>query len=345
MDEVKIPAAAIEAAAKAIWESADDEIGWDATLLLPAMSQQVEFVREEAHAAISAALPHFPGYQEPILSAVERIFREHGLAVPSDATMRIALAAGVAVMTSLSERHDRVYDDGYAAGQESMRTDLRLVLANLRWLEECTGETLEGEDATVVRQIEADLDGANLDRDPDDDAQPLTEAEALKVARNALIHARDNLTPHPDQMLDEALAKIDAVAGHVGSPCPIPMILHCPFCHQQHIDAPSPGWNNPSHRSHLCSCCGTIWRPADVPTTGVFAIKTKGTADRMIDARRPIAELEAGAENARLIDALTKIERVYWIEGKEDGWRATKMRALASEALAQINALLGGEGE
>lgn len=44
-------------------------------------------------------------------------------------------------------------------------------------------------------------------------AENAAQAEALKVAREALVHARDNLTPHPDQMLDEALAKIDALTG------------------------------------------------------------------------------------------------------------------------------------
>jgi len=44
---------------------------------------------------------------------------------------------------------------------------------------------------------------------------------------------------------------------------PIPMVLHCPTCGHQHIDAPKPeaGWHNPPHRSHLCEQCKTIWRP------------------------------------------------------------------------------------
>lgn len=74
-------------------------------------------------------------------------------------------------------------------------------------------------------------------------------------------------------------------------PLPINMILHCPTCHVQHIDAPSKHrevrggdlcedeWTNPPHRSHLCSSCGATWRPADVPTNGVTSIKTKGKKD------------------------------------------------------------------
>lgn len=68
---------------------------------------------------------------------------------------------------------------------------------------------------------------------------------------------------------------------------PTDMILHCPRCHTQHIDAPEPltGWNNPPHKSHQCSRClktegiKVIWRPADIPTNGVAVIKTRGADD------------------------------------------------------------------
>jgi hypothetical protein len=63
---------------------------------------------------------------------------------------------------------------------------------------------------------------------------------------------------------------------------PIPMVLHCPQCHLQHIDAPderTPEWTNPPHKSHLCHGCGCIWRPCDRPTDGVSAIQTRGKAD------------------------------------------------------------------
>lgn len=73
---------------------------------------------------------------------------------------------------------------------------------------------------------------------------------------------------------------------------PIDMVLFCPNCGVQHIDAPEtepdkwsmedpppPLWTNPPHRSHQCGLCGHVWRPADVPTNGVAAIKTKGKND------------------------------------------------------------------
>lgn len=62
---------------------------------------------------------------------------------------------------------------------------------------------------------------------------------------------------------------------------PIPMLLFCPKCRTQHVDAPEPEreWTNPPHKSHLCHGCGLIWRPADVPTVGVEKINTRGDAD------------------------------------------------------------------
>ncbi len=70
---------------------------------------------------------------------------------------------------------------------------------------------------------------------------------------------------------------------------PLNMVLHCPVCRLQHIDEPAPEefddegravhWTNPPHRSHLCHGCGHIWRPADVATNGVAAVKTRGSAD------------------------------------------------------------------
>lgn len=61
--------------------------------------------------------------------------------------------------------------------------------------------------------------------------------------------------------------EIAAIISAALTPAPIPMILHCPNCHTQHIDAPEPGtdWNNPPHKSHKCrpqdGGCETVWSP------------------------------------------------------------------------------------
>jgi hypothetical protein len=67
---------------------------------------------------------------------------------------------------------------------------------------------------------------------------------------------------------------------------PVDLILYCPNCGMQHIDAPdleTPNWTNPPHRSHLCRIsdggCGCVWRPGDVSTNGVSVLKTQGKAD------------------------------------------------------------------
>lgn len=68
----------------------------------------------------------------------------------------------------------------------------------------------------------------------------------------------------------------------IGTPTnPLPLVLFCPVCGVQHIDAPDPekGWDNPPHRSHLCSGCGLVWRPADIHTTGVARVDTQGASD------------------------------------------------------------------
>ncbi len=67
------------------------------------------------------------------------------------------------------------------------------------------------------------------------------------------------------------IASPDAV---VPEETPIPMILHCPKCQHQHVDAPEPekGWFNPPHRKHLCHNCANIWKPANVATDGVLGL-------------------------------------------------------------------------
>ncbi len=86
-----------------------------------------------------------------------------------------------------------------------------------------------------------------------------------------------------------------AVKGDTG-PAPLDVVLPCPRCGLVHVDAPEPatGWTNPPHKSHLCHGCGLVWRPADVPTNGVAAAKTRGEKDTPADAGR-IAAVEARA--------------------------------------------------
>jgi hypothetical protein len=95
---------------------------------------------------------------------------------------------------------------------------------------------------------------------------------------------------------------VDALISMIEAPAPIDMILFCPRCGLQHVDAPesdadfekrhaawkqditsdSPPptrWTNPPHRSHLCHGCKYVWRPADIETNGAAEIQTKGSID------------------------------------------------------------------
>ncbi|WP_322083962.1 DUF551 domain-containing protein [Burkholderia sp. BCC1972] len=98
-------------------------------------------------------------------------------------------------------------------------------------------------------------------------------------------------------------ARACVAATHPGQSKPLDMQLFCPKCGVQHIDHAEPAvehehgavefdaWDNPPHRSHLCHTCGTIWRPADVPTNGVAAIETRGKADTWNGQPEPRAEV------------------------------------------------------
>ena len=123
---------------------------------------------------------------------------------------------------------------------------------------------------------------------------------------------------------------------------PINMILHCPKCGMQHVDAPDrleqiihresgtvvdEQWTNPPHRSHLCHGCGCIWRPADVPTNGVRSITTRGKADTWpvvqvtqegggVSASAYLAKVEADPRRAAALQRAR--DRAAGVEGTDE---------------------------
>ena len=117
---------------------------------------------------------------------------------------------------------------------------------------------------------------------------------------------------------------------------PIDMVLHCPKCGLQHIDAPekaseaqpvlyADAWTNPPHRSHKCHGCGHIWRPADVPTNGVAAVKTKGKDDSPIAQDLGACPQAGTACSAPAADAASTAPagaedtaRIDWLEQLDD---------------------------
>ena len=71
-------------------------------------------------------------------------------------------------------------------------------------------------------------------------------------------------------VVDELLAGGDASTLEAATASPIPMVLACPTCHERHVDEGE--WATRPHKTHLCSRCGALFRPANVPTVGVAAL-------------------------------------------------------------------------
>ncbi len=159
--------------------------------------------------------------------------------------------------------------------------------------------------------------------------------EALKTAmREAADRAVEaSNQPLAGNALQDFLwsAVADAALAALPESAPIPMILHCPACGVQHIDKPEgqfyPGmtadeshaqndasglWSNPPHRSHLCHSCGHIWRPADVATTGIERIQTRGKSDS------PAADPTQIGQPAGVPDQVMQA-----VKKERDGWQAT----------------------
>ncbi len=95
---------------------------------------------------------------------------------------------------------------------------------------------------------------------------------------------------------------------------PIDMVLYCPKCGMQHVDADESqelsiggtlesgtvriGWDNPPHRSHLCHGCGHVWRPSDHPTNGVARTVSGKDADTQPSKDAPVPAQD-GVEEIR----------------------------------------------
>lgn len=104
-----------------------------------------------------------------------------------------------------------------------------------------------------------------------------TFPETARLAFHALGYLSQAYSQY--ETFDEALDAVDKLRQ------PLPMVLHCPSCGMQHIDEPKGEWKNPPHRSHQCQSCKHVWRPADVLTTGVMSVETKGRNDSPLRTR------------------------------------------------------------
>lgn len=117
-------------------------------------------------------------------------------------------------------------------------------------------------------------------------SKPLDREEALKLAAFAEAKGRYTLNSSVAAFQSGALYAFSLLAADTK---PIDMVLYCPKCGVQHIDAPDLNhdphyegaliWTNPPHKSHLCHGCGHIWRPSDTPTNGVASCASGKDAD------------------------------------------------------------------
>lgn len=138
------------------------------------------------------------------------------------------------------------------------------------------------------------------------------------------LEALDNFGLYTYEQVTAALQSVSDLA-------PVDMVLYCPKCGTQHIDAPehhadeSPecAWTNRPHKTHLCAQCGHKWRPSDTPTNGVAATasgKDSDTAPRDVSKvlaaavrAAELAQRHGGANGARVrvpdgfITALSKL--------------------------------------
>lgn len=85
---------------------------------------------------------------------------------------------------------------------------------------------------------------------------------AIQDLRALVIRLRGTATEF-DDLTDSVLRRTDV-------PCPpIAMILFCPGCHEQHVDADAP---RRRHHTHLCDSCGHEWKPSHAATMGVRSL-------------------------------------------------------------------------
>lgn len=202
-------------------------------------------------------------------------------------------------------------------------------------------------------------------RAEDAEAKLTALVEANRDMRLLLSVALDALEPDTTEHFKERFcAEVrQALAHHsapVGEAKPIPMLLFCPKCGVQHVDAPEfvsdPGggnlgvamkiaadregaWTNPPHRSHLCHACGCIWRPADVPTEGVATITTRGSADNW--TAPPSTPTSAPVEGAKLrprAELLEHIDSLVAIGMKIGDGDGLQLLSALSEAAERIRA-------
>lgn len=131
------------------------------------------------------------------------------------------------------------------------------------------------------------------------------------------------------------------------STVPIPMILYCPACHMRHLDDGE--FAEKPHHTHACQnkTCGTVWRPALVPTVGVLTLPgfLDGCAPRPI--RKNVALLNQGlgwsAHRILRSEWLADGSRVLRVSAKVGGGPFEDVDGAIEQYLAEVMRESSGE--
>lgn len=91
------------------------------------------------------------------------------------------------------------------------------------------------------------------------------------VDRGPAINGWENTRELVTSALSEyAALRVEPAAQPAYRAVPIPMLLWCPDCCLAHIDEGE--WATRPHKTHRCEHCSHEWRPANVPTVGVYEL-------------------------------------------------------------------------
>lgn len=102
--------------------------------------------------------------------------------------------------------------------------------------------------------------------EPENKVAMTSEAFANYKALGAMLH-----TPSLKEAFEAGIAEIERLRSALDagpSTAPVPMLLWCPQCSERHIDIGE--FATRPHHTHACQDCGMVWRPALVPTVGVY---------------------------------------------------------------------------
>ena len=222
----------------------------------------------EQIAAREPAPAQTPEPVEPSDRQLEQIWEEtDGFSNALRALYRAGLAAEAAAHAETSARYERQLKarEGVYRDLERVRREHAAELERVR--AELGRRTSELEDATGELEHARSVLGVDSDTDVALALEARAQARARRVPTlNELEEVIFSHTPGV-AFVGDCRETAKAIHALLGSPEPLPIILHCPECRTRHIDEGE--FATKAHHTHSCQGCGLTWRPAVAPTVGV----------------------------------------------------------------------------